>query len=107
MLKEAELLRHYLLDGTKEWQDTGEKICSIYRKEYESCRTTETFAKAAWLWYINSGEDCQKSPSLEAQDASLDLRRSPAQPFDVKVNTNVTPNIQKSRMEAVPDNNDD
>lgn len=71
ILRGTELLKRILPDGTKEWRDGEEEIRPIYRKDYESCGMMEAFAKAAWLWYIDSGEDYYELPSLEAQDTLL------------------------------------
>lgn len=41
-------MKRVLLYGTKECWDEGEEI-RIYRKEYESCCRTKTFAKTSLL----------------------------------------------------------
>lgn len=60
-------LNRILPDGTEEWHDGRGEICLIYRTEYEYREMTTTFTTAAWLRYVDSGEDNLEFPSLEAQ----------------------------------------
>lgn len=46
-------------------------------------------------------------PSLAAQDALVNLRQSPGQLVDVELNANGGPDVDASRMEAVPHDDDD
>lgn len=62
----------------------------------------ETFSKAAWLRYIDSGEDYYELPSLKSEDNMVNPRQSPGQLADVEVNAIVALNVDESRMEVVP-----
>lgn len=44
---------------------------------------------------------------LEAQDALINLRHSPAQSVDVEVNANVAPNVDVPRVDSVLGDEDD
>lgn len=68
---------------------------------------TKTFAKAACLRYIDSGEDYYELQSLEALDELLKSRWSPVQSIDFEVNANVGPHVDESSMDAVPIDDDD
>lgn len=100
-------MERILPDGTEEWGDGEEKICPIYGKEYESRRMKKVLTKAAWLRYIDSWEDYYEFPSLGTQYKLVNPRHSPGQSVDVEVKANVAPNVDESRVKAVPDHDDD
>lgn len=79
----------------------------IYCKEYEFRGMTPKFKKAAWLRYINSGENFYELPSLEAQDELLNSRRNSARSVDVDVNANVATNVGESHVDDIPVNDDE
>lgn len=106
-LKGAPPLNRVLPDGTEEWRAGDDEICPIYRKKYESRAMTMTFAKAAWLRYIDGGEYYYELSSLEAQDELLDTRRSPAHLVDDQINSNVASNVWELRVDDVPEGDDD
>lgn len=59
------------------------------------------------MWYIDSGEDYYELPSSEAHDALLNPRQSSSQLVDVEVNVNVASNVDESRTDAMPEDEDD
>lgn len=65
------------------------------------------FAKAAWLRYIDNKEDYYKELSLEAQDVPVNRQQSPVQSVDLEVNAKVVPDVDKSRAEVVPKDEED
>lgn len=68
---------------------------------------TDTFGKAAWSHYIDSEEVYYGLPLLETQDVLLKPWRDPAQSVGVEVNAEVAPNVDESRIDAVPKDDDD
>lgn len=78
ILEGAAPVQRVLPDGTEEWRDGGKGVCQIYPKDYESIGMMKKFAEAAWLWYIDYGEDYYELPLLEVQEELLNPRRSPA-----------------------------
>lgn len=65
------------------------------------------FAKVECFGYNDSGEDYYRLQSLEAQDALLSPRQSPAESVDVEGNANEAPNVDESRMHAIHEDDDD
>lgn len=49
-------IKRAFYDETEEWKEGSEKICLIYRKEYEFWRPIKKLSKVTWLRYIDSME---------------------------------------------------
>lgn len=90
----------------QKWRERGDEICPMYRKEYESRRLTRTLSKAAWLRHVDSREDYYELPLLAAKDGLLNPRRSPARSVVVEVKLIVATNVEQSRVNDMPGDDD-
>lgn len=99
-------LMNLLLDLTEEWWDGGEVVRQTYNEEYVSWSmsgTSEKFAKAAWLQYTDSRENCFQLPSLEAHQEFLSLCRGPALWVNIEIMANnVATDVGDSRANNEP-----
>lgn len=68
---------------------------------------TTDFMMAARLRYVSSGGDYDELSMFQAQNQDLWLRQSPSWTVDKEVEANVAINDKESRIDAVPDDNDD
>lgn len=79
---------------------TVKKKSAQYIVKYESRGLKKKLSKAAWLRCIDNVEDYYGLPLVTPLCSS-------GQSVDVEINVNVAPDINKSLMEEVPDNEDD
>lgn len=92
IFKGAGPLKPVLSNGNEEWHNGSGNICPVYLKEYECRGMTKTFAKAAWLRYIETEEDYYELPSLDVQEELLNQWRSAAPSVAIEMNTNIATN---------------
>lgn len=95
------------LDGSKEWYDGAEKVCSVYCKELKTPRMTNKFARAARLRFLSDGDVYHELPTFEAQNQLFNLRQSPGRSVGDARNVKIVTNVAESRIDDIPDDDDD
>lgn len=74
---------------------------------FELHDTSKEFLKSAWLRYVSEEDNYYKLPALDAQDQSLNLRKSPARSVGDEVIANVLTGAAVSHKDDVPGEDDD